>query len=166
MGTPARSKFSLRYFIMLSVGLLIGCGGGDKNRVPVLPVKGKILLDGEPAVGAYVEFIQKNPTAATKNISPTSSVDENGDFLLSTYTMGDGIPEGNYHVLVRWSTPDEMTDMDTYPENWEYLSEVYGDSENPRLGATIQRPAEDEIIDTIVIPTLVLVSEEGDEYEE
>lgn len=166
MGTPARSKFSLRYFIMLSVGLLIGCGGGDKNRVPVLPVKGKILLDGEPAVGAYVEFIQKNPTAATKNISPTSSVDENGDFLLSTYAMGDGIPEGNYHVLVRWSTPDEMTDMDTYPENWEYLSEVYGDSENPRLGATIQRPAEDEIIDTIVIPTLVLVSEEGDEYEE
>ena len=113
-----------------------------------------------------VEFIQKNPTAATKNISPTSSVDENGDFLLSTYAMGDGIPEGNYHVLVRWSTPDEMTDMDTYPENWEYLSEVYGDSENPRLGATIQRPAEDEIIDTIVIPTLVLVSEEGDEYEE
>ena len=166
MGTPARSKFSLRYFIILSVGLLIGCGGGDENRVPVLPVKGKILLDGEPAVGAYVEFIQKNPTAATKNISPTSSVDENGDFLLSTYAMGDGIPEGNYHVLVRWSTPDEMTDMDTYPENWEYLSEVYGDSENPRLGATIQRPAEDEIIDTIVIPTLVLVSEEGDEYEE
>ena len=166
MVKPQKLNTCLGLPLLFLVGSLISCGGGDENRVPVLPVKGKILLDGEPAVGAYVEFIQKNPTAATTNISPTSSVDENGDFLLSTYAMGDGIPEGNYHVLVRWSTPDEMTDMDTYPENWEYLSEVYGDSENPRLGATIRRPAEDETLDTIVIPTLVLVSEEGDEYEE
>ncbi len=166
MGIPAKFNFYLGYLLMLSVGLSIGCNGGDENRVPVLPVKGKVLLDGEPAVGAYVEFIQKNPSSATKNISPTSSVDDNGDFLLSTYAIGDGIPEGNYDVLVRWPTPDEMTEVDTYPENWEYLREVYGDSENPRLEAKIQKPSEDEDIKIIVVPTFLLVSEEDDEFEE
>ena len=69
-------------------------------------------------------------------------------------------------MLVRWPTPDEMTELDTYPENWEYLREAYGDLENPRLEATIRGPDEGEAIDTIVIPTFVLVSEEDDEYEE
>ena len=166
MVKPQKLNACLGLPLLFLVGSLISCGGGDENRVPVLPVKGRVLLDAEPAVGAYVEFIQKNPIAATKNISPTSSVDENGNFLLSTYALGDGVPEGDYHVLVRWPTPDEMTELDTYPENWEYLREVYGDLENPRLEATIRRPDEGEAIDAIVIPTFVLVSEEDDEYEE
>ena len=56
----------------------------------------KVLLDGEPAVGAYVEFVQKNPSDASRKISPTCTVDEKGEYLLSTYAMGDGIPEGEY----------------------------------------------------------------------
>ena len=165
MGRPARLDCYWRLAMLWVVSLIAIPGCGDSGRVPVLPVRGKVLLDGEPAVAAYVEFIQQNPTAATKNISPTSGVDENGEFVLSTYAMGDGIPEGNYHVLVRWATPDEMTEVDTYPENWEYLSEFYGDSENPRLEATIQKPGEEENIKTIVIPTFLLVSED-DEVEE
>ena len=166
MVKPQKLNACLGLPLLFLVGSLISCGGGDENRVPVLPVKGRVLLDAEPAVGAYVEFIQKNQSSATKNISPTSSVDDNGDFLLSTYAIGDGIPEGNYDVLVRWPTPDEMTEVDTYPENWEYLREVYGDSENPRLEAKIQKPSEDEDIKIIVVPTFLLVSEEDDEFEE
>ncbi len=160
------SDYLLKCLMLLLFSCIMGCGGRNENRVPVLPVKGQVLLDAEPAVGAYVEFVQKNPTDATKNISPTSSVNENGEFILSTYTMGDGVPEGEYYVLVRWPTPDEMTEPDTYPENWEYLREVYGDPENPQLNAVIQQPGEDEEITAIVIPAFRLVSEENEEFEE
>ncbi len=148
------------------IATFVGCGGGDASRVPVLPVRGKVLLDGNPAVGAYVEFVQTNPTDATRKISPTCSVDEQGDYLLSTYTAGDGIPEGEYSVLVRWPVPDAMTEPDSYPENWEYLREVYGVRENPQFEVLIQKPTEEEEIKAIVIPTFQLVSEENEDVEE
>lgn len=148
------------------VSVFVGCGGEDENRVPVLPVRGKVLLDGEPAVGAYVEFRQKNPADASRKISPTCTVDEKGEYLLSTYAMGDGIPEGEYSVLVRWPIPDEMTEPESYPENWEYLREVYGDRENPQFEALIQKAPEDEELEAIVIPTFQLVSDENEELEE
>jgi hypothetical protein len=145
----------------------VGCGGEDVNRVPVLPVRGKVLLDGEPAVGAYVEFVQTNPSDVTRNLRPTCRVGENGEFILSTYGPGDGIPEGKYYVIVRWSIPDEMTKPDSYPENWEYLREVYGDYEDPKFEALIQKQsAEDEEIQAIMIPTFQLVSDENEEPEE
>ena len=148
------------------IATFVGCGGGDASRVPVLPVRGKVLLDGDPAVGAYVEFVQTNPTDATRKISPTCSVDEQGDYLLSTYTAGDGIPEGEYSVLVRWPVPDAMTEPDSYPENWEYLREVYGDREDPQFEALIQKPPEEEEVEAIVIPTFQLVSDENEDVEE
>ena len=37
-----------------------------------------------------------------------------------------------------------MTEPESYPENWEYLREVYGDRENPQFEALIQKVPEDE----------------------
>ena len=151
--------FSYSLFLLLS----FGCGGGS-DQLPVIPVQGKVLLDGEPAAGAYVEFVPQNSTEAMRTMRPVSSVDENGEFVLSTYAGGDGIPEGEYNVFVRWPTPDEMTEPDSYPENWEALREIYGDPANPRFDATIQKP-EDSEIEVIVIPAFELVSD-ADESEE
>ena len=145
------------------LSLWTGCGGSP-DQLPVIPVQGKVLLDGEPAAGAYVEFVPRNSTEAMRTMRPVSSVDENGEFMLSTYAGGDGIPEGEYNVFVRWPTPDEMTEPDSYPENWESLREIYGDPENPKFDATIQKP-EDSEIKLIVIPPFELVSDE-DESEE
>ena len=78
-------------------------------------------------VGAYIEFVPQNSTEAIRTMRPVSSVDENGDFVLSTYAGGDGIPEGEYNVFRSLAAPDEMTEPDSYPENWEALREIYGD---------------------------------------
>ena len=89
-----------------------------------------------------------------------------GTILLSTYTAGDGIPEGEYRVLVRWPVPDAMTEPDSYPENWEYLREVYGVRENPQFEVLIQKTPEAEETQAIVIPTFQLVSEKNEDVEE
>ena len=62
------NQFLLVAAITVSACLLGGCG--DSGRVPVYPVRGKVLLDGEPAVGAYIKFIAVNPNEKTKWMIP------------------------------------------------------------------------------------------------
>src|SRR3954453_17284542 len=88
----------------LAVGcvLLLGLAGcGSKNR-PVFPVSGQVQVDGRPAPGALVIFHpvgDRGPEA----VHPLGTVDDQGRFTLTSYTKGDGAPEGEYQVAVRWA---------------------------------------------------------------
>ena len=63
MVKPQKLNACLGLPLLFLVGSLISCGGGDENRVPVLPVKGRVLLDAEPAVGRQR---QKRPVGGTR----------------------------------------------------------------------------------------------------
>ncbi|OWK45709.1 hypothetical protein [Fimbriiglobus ruber] len=65
------------------------------------PVTGKVLFNGEPAVGATVTFVRKSSADPLKESTPQGVVAENGMFTLSG-PGGDGAPAGEFVVLVEW----------------------------------------------------------------
>ena len=135
---------------------LFGCG--DSGRVPVYPVRGKVLLDGKPAKGASLKFIATNPTEKTKWMIPKGIADEGGNYQLDTYASGDGAPEGEYSVFVNWPSPEEG-EVDTAPENLEEIRDKYADRKNPQLHATVQLASENESGE-IIIPAFELSVDE------
>jgi hypothetical protein len=81
------------------VGLL-GCSEAKPERVAVHPAAGTFTFKGQPAHGASLTLHTK---AAVENVpAPRASVDKDGSFKLSTFSGGDGAPEGEYVVTVRW----------------------------------------------------------------
>jgi hypothetical protein len=109
----------------------------------VHPVRGKLLVDGQPAVRAQVTFhsvTDKRPEA----VHPVGHVDEQGQFTLSSYHKGDGAPEGEYQVTVVWylatPNPNRARGGEEYL-SVNYLPEDYARLESSPLKARISKGA-------------------------
>lgn len=74
----------------------------DEQRLPVHPVRGRVLVNGQPASRALVLFIPVNEPAQPKDPRPRAEVGDDGTFVLSTYDAEDGAPAGEYVVTVTW----------------------------------------------------------------
>ena len=82
-----------RVFIALMVCLTFaGCGGPEGPTL--VPVSGKVLLDGEPVAGALVQFI---PTSGPSSGGQT---DDNGEFTLTGPGNRPGAVVGSFTVTV------------------------------------------------------------------
>ncbi|MBA3483577.1 MAG: hypothetical protein H0T51_17355 [Pirellulales bacterium] len=79
---------------------LLGCGEAKPDRVAVHPAAGTVTFKGQPAHGASLTLHLK--TAAESVPAPRANVEKDGSFKLSTFNGGDGAPEGEYVVTVRW----------------------------------------------------------------
>ena len=143
------------YLTLLITCMTTGC---DDGRIPVFPVRGKVTLDGQPAVGAFVKFKMINGTEQTKWMMPQGTTEEDGTFRLDTYEIGDGAPEGNYNVFINWPTPEEGVET-TAPESLEFIREKYANREEPQLQAEVKLLPESET-DEIVLPTFDLTVNE------
>jgi hypothetical protein len=105
------------YFVLalpLSAGLiaLAGCG---EAKLPLYPVTGTVLVDGKPAAGARVIFcpIETSSTELQKE-RPLGTTGPDGKFQLTTFLKDDGVPAGEFKVLVQWlggpPTPEQQRD--------------------------------------------------------
>ena len=95
-------------WVVLVTVACLGCGGEPKGgtRLDVFPVSGEIFFDGEPAKDAMVLLHPETPhevPEGSRPISSTAQVDENGKFVVSTYSSEDGAPAGKYKVTVTWA---------------------------------------------------------------
>src|SRR5262245_54543042 len=95
---------TVRGGILLLV-LTCGCGaGGDE----VIPVAGKVLVNGKPAAGARIFFHPQgrslNRRGNGASPTPMAVVSEDGAFVPTTYDPQDGLPEGEYAVTLIWPT--------------------------------------------------------------
>lgn len=79
----------------------LGCGQSGPDRVAVHPAAGAITVKGQPAHGAFVTLHPTSGAAADVPL-PRASVERDGSFRVSTFDGGDGAPEGDYVVTVRW----------------------------------------------------------------
>jgi len=70
---------------------------------PPEPTSGQVLVNGQPANAAMVVFYHQGDWGE-KSIVPQALTDDDGRFVLSTYTMQDGAPAGEYRVTVEWPT--------------------------------------------------------------
>lgn len=147
---------ALQLISVISLIAISGCG--DSGRVPVYPVRGKVTLDGQPAVGAFVKFKMINGTGQTKWMMPQGTTASDGTFSLDTYEIGDGVPEGKYNVFINWPTPEDGVET-TAPESLDFIREKYANREDPQLQVEI-KVSPDRESDEIVIPTFNLTVDE------
>jgi hypothetical protein len=91
-----RSVASAAIYVLAA--LLAGCGGSRTS-----PVEGVVLLDGQPLVGASVQFV---PQGTGRDA--TGQTDAGGKFTMSTFKPQDGVLPGEYKVVISppLGTPD------------------------------------------------------------
>jgi hypothetical protein len=73
--------------------------GVKRTLKKTFPARGTVLLDGQPLAGATVTFHPADPTIL-RPVRADGNTAEDGSFLLSTYTAGDGAPATKYKVTV------------------------------------------------------------------
>ena len=83
---------------LMLLGLLSGCGGGD--RPPLADVTGKVTFDGQPLSGARVIF---EPEEGRPSYGMT---DTNGEFTLEYMTEVPGAKIGPHTVRIRAAVAD------------------------------------------------------------
>ena len=90
--------------------LAIGCGGKK-----IVPVSGKVTLNGKPLAGATVSF-QPVAEAGTASAGPGSigKTNENGEFALKASTGQDGAVTGKHRVIIT-VVAEEIGDGDARP---------------------------------------------------
>ncbi len=110
---------------MLSLALLCAsCALKDDDRVPTFPVKGRVLVNGEPAKHAKVFF---HPQDSDLQLFPHGQADSNGYFQLSTYMLNDGAPAGAYVVTIVWQDPPPPGSAPDAPEGPDRLKGRFAD---------------------------------------
>ena len=89
-----------KLLLVAAVGcVLAGCSNSDaaQGQQPVYPVSGQVLANGQPLVGATVQFLPQQESLP----SAVASTDEQGRFQLMTYEQGDGAVAGKHRITVK-----------------------------------------------------------------
>lgn len=118
-----RQSFLLLVLLGFMGLLLTGCGDGRPARVKV---SGFVTIDGEPLKYGGVNF---RPAGGGR--AAGGRLDENGQFTVTMYEKGDGLPPGNYIVAIkatqwvsesseRWHAPMKYA----YHESSELTAEI------------------------------------------
>lgn len=85
---------SVVHSVMLVIVIgLVGCGDG---RPTIVPIKGTVTLNGQPAQGVLLGFEPQGISGYQRPSVATS--DSQGQFTVSTYGNGDGLPVGKFIV--------------------------------------------------------------------
>jgi hypothetical protein len=108
----AAPKINLRRRVdlWLGIGVILSLASCSKdNRPPLVPVQGQVFLEDRPAHKAVVWF---HPVEQVELgcPHPRGVVDQQGEFVVGTYKIGDGAPAGRYRISVYWRTPAKSGD--------------------------------------------------------
>src|SRR5690349_13788264 len=91
---------------LLCCVLLPSCGS---RGVKLYPVRGQVFFQDKPAEGATAVFQPANASDVNA-LKPSGVVGADGSFPLSTSTLDDGAPAGDYVVVITWSPKDAKPD--------------------------------------------------------
>ncbi len=121
-----------RNFHLLLLGtvclVMLGCGGSEFD---IVPVSGKVTLNGEPLVGAQVRL---QPTGGAENPGPSSTglTNDQGEYVMKTIDGETGAVVGHHRVSIT-SNPfrevpagdsDVSPNEERVPKRYNLLSEV------------------------------------------
>jgi hypothetical protein len=136
----ARLRFVLTLGMLTAIACTVGCGRKQRPRLAVFPVSGQLRVDGRPAGGAEVYFQPRQPIAGLST-TPMAKVDGDGNFAPGTYFAHDGLPAGDYDLLITWpfvrveageelSGPDQLAGRYSNPQ---YPAAQWTVTEGPNL---------------------------------
>jgi hypothetical protein len=133
--------------LLLAAAALFASSCGGPGRKPVFPVRGQIVdRNHKPAAGAQVIFHPADPNYGDLN-KPVGKADDKGAFTLTTYTEGDGAPEGEYAVTVTWAPPKRTPFA---PEGGDLLKGSMARPEASKICFTVKRG--DNEVPAITLP--------------
>lgn len=125
-------KLLKKLSLCLTILILFSCNRAEEPySKKTFPVKGKITVDGkEPGSPVQVKchnvgkIDTKHPTASGCKTA------NDGSFEISTYTTGDGIPEGDYTLTFQWKKYNSMSRGYSGPDK---LKKRYDKAENSTI---------------------------------
>lgn len=83
---------------------LLGFGiwsfAGNSRPVAVHPVKGRVILNGEPIANASIVLHRVGHSNVPVNLHPRARAKDDGSFALETFDPGDGAPNGEFVATV------------------------------------------------------------------
>ena len=137
--------------LALLVFFVTGCGptgpqGGP--RVGTMQVKGTVMVDGAPAGFLQVSAVAKGGAGAVP-MNSTALTAGDGQFTLSTYESGDGVPAGDYTLTFVWGEMNLMNGQ----YSGDKLEGKYADAANSEVTLTIKAGDEPKDLGTIELST-------------
>ena len=102
-------KYSINLLFLFAVLLIVGCGDGRPERVPV---SGKVTIDGQPLTTGSVMFISETSRPAVGEIQ------QDGTFSLFTYEANDGCIPGSYRVSISANESTETSQKNLIPKKY------------------------------------------------
>jgi hypothetical protein len=135
---------------------LLAIAGCSEAKIKRYPVNCSVTVDGKPAAGVMVVFCPVDGAPQLMRERPIGITDSEGKFQLTTLGSNDGVPAGQYKVLVRWpsGTPkqsDPYSDVPPMGKGPDQLKGKYFNLDRTPLTATIES-------DTKELPTFALQS--------
>src|SRR5207248_7355008 len=128
-GTFRPVSLALRVFLSLTAGALASCGD-SRNFPKVYPVKGTILVNGQPANECQIylnrTFEDNHPFRAR----PQGLTNQNGEYQITSFYANDGAPEGEYIVTIEWRERSGLTKQDF--EGVDQLGGAYARTEKTK----------------------------------
>lgn len=98
--TPRFARYVIAACLVVVIASWWRPAAGDRH-IPVYPVSGKLLVDGEVPTGAQIVLHPQGHTLP-EGIAATATVKEDGSFSVSIYGTEPGVPPGEYVATVHW----------------------------------------------------------------
>ncbi len=124
-----------RFVVPLALCLLFCSCSGEPEREPTYPVQGVVSVDGTPAAGLQVtcHAVEGMGTDAGRVCSGMTL--EEGEFEINTFTLGDGVPEGDYVATFMWGKTNYATMTYGGPDK---LKKRYSDPQESQVKFTVK----------------------------
>lgn len=122
-------------YLLFSLAIMAVLCTGCDGKPGLVPVKGQVLIDGEPLPNAMIQVCPADSKAAFGN------ADADGNFVLTSYDEGDGVVTGTHKVVV---VAVEEGDANT---QLHHAPLEYGELDTTTATLVVDGPTEDAVIE-------------------
>jgi len=133
------SRFGFSVLLLTTVFFAGGClGGSSEELVGLVPVSGKVTLDGAPLTGASVTFMPEGTGMGRPCYGATG---EDGSYTIKDPGGREGCPVEKFKVVISKYAKEDGSpvgkDPESAAEGMEHLPEKYSNAEQTQLSAEV-----------------------------
>jgi 5-hydroxyisourate hydrolase-like protein (transthyretin family) len=116
--------------------LITSCGPKGAPRKETFPVTGEVVVDGQPAATVQVTLTDVKGIDTDMPTFSSAMTNDQGKFAVSTYDLGDGVPEGEYVVTFMWGELNLFSMQYGGPDK---LKDKYSDPAKSQFKITVEK---------------------------
>ncbi|WP_145247767.1 hypothetical protein [Aeoliella mucimassa] len=117
--------------VAVCVAVLFVCVGCQDKHPEIVPVSGKVTIDGQPLTVGQVKILANDRRTAQ------ATIQSDGTFKMSCYELNDGAPVGTHLAIV-----SAVESIDERSNRW-HAPKRYANKISSELWVTIDGPTDD-----------------------